>query len=38
MDEETARQRVVNMGTGKTLLNPNADKTLHGGVYLFPTD
>jgi hypothetical protein len=38
MGEETARQRVVNVGTGETHLNPNTEKTLHDEVYLFPTD
>jgi hypothetical protein len=26
------------LGTGQTHLNPNTGRTLHDGVYLFPTD
>jgi len=38
MGEETARQRVVNVGTGETHLNPDTERTLRNGVYLFPAD
>jgi len=31
-------QAPCSMITGQTHLNPNTGRTLHDGVYLFPTD